>query len=46
MSKRLYLEAMRDIYENTKKIVVDNNLKAVSYLPLTELNKSKSEDVK
>ena len=46
VSKRLYLEAMRDIYESTKKIVVDNNLKAVSYLPLTELNKSKAEDVK
>ena len=49
VSKRLYLEAMRDIYENTKKIVVDNSLKAVSYLPLTELNKgktSKTEDVK
>lgn len=46
VSKRLYLEAMHNIYKNTQKIVVDNNLKAVSYLPLTELNKSKAEDVK
>jgi len=46
VSKRLYLETMRGIYENTKKIVVDNSLKAIPYLPLTELNKNRTENLK
>jgi len=46
VTKRLYLETMGNIYKNTKKIVVDNNLKAVSYLPLTELGKNKAEGLK
>ena len=46
VSKRLYLEAMKDIFKNTKKIVVDDKLKTVSYLPLTELIKNKEENVK
>ena len=46
VTKRLYLETMSDLYKDTKKIVVDNNLKAISYLPLTELGKNKVENLK
>ena len=46
VSKRLYLETMRDIYKSSKKIIVDSNLKTVPYLPLHELNKGKEEAAK
>ncbi|MDR0677221.1 MAG: FtsH protease activity modulator HflK [Holosporaceae bacterium] len=39
VSKRLYLETMRDIYKNANKIIVDSKLKAVPYIPLTEISK-------
>ncbi|MDR0555509.1 MAG: FtsH protease activity modulator HflK [Holosporaceae bacterium] len=42
VSKRLYLEYMRDIYKGVRKIVIDSDVKAVPYLPLTELNKQTS----
>lgn len=41
VSKRLYLETMTSIYSNINKIVIDKGVKAVPYLPLTELNKNK-----
>ncbi len=40
VSKRLYIETMRDIYKNINKIVIDSDVKSVPYLPLTELNKN------
>lgn len=46
LTKRLYLETMSDIYKDAKKIIVDHNVKAVSYLPLTELSKNKTEGSK
>ncbi len=44
VTKRLYLETMSDIYKGAKKIVVDSDLKAIPYLPLTELSKNKMEN--
>jgi membrane protease subunit HflK len=41
ISKRLYIETMRDIYKSVNKVIVDNDVKAVSYLPLTEIAKGK-----
>jgi membrane protease subunit HflK len=42
VSRRLYIENMRDIYKNVNKIIIDSSVKSVPYLPLTELNKVKS----
>ncbi|MDR1236169.1 MAG: FtsH protease activity modulator HflK [Holosporaceae bacterium] len=39
VSKRLYLETMRDIYKNVNKIIIDGDVKSLPYLPLTELDK-------
>ena len=43
VSKRLYLETIQDIYKNNKKIIIDSDLKTISYLPLHELSKNKGE---
>lgn len=45
VSKRLYLETMRDIYKRVDKIIVDGDVKSVSYLPLTEINKNKPKNI-
>lgn len=42
VSKRLYIEAMKKVYGNVNKIVIDSDVKSVPYLPLTELNKAKT----
>jgi membrane protease subunit HflK len=42
ISKRLYIETMKDIYKNVNKIIIDSDVKSVPYLPLTELNKLKN----
>jgi membrane protease subunit HflK len=42
VSKRLYIETMRDIYKDVNKIIIDSDVKSVPYLPLTELNKVKT----
>ncbi|MDR0631708.1 MAG: FtsH protease activity modulator HflK [Holosporaceae bacterium] len=42
VSKRLYIENMRDIYKGVNKIIIDSDVKSVPYLPLTELNKIKT----
>jgi membrane protease subunit HflK len=39
VSKRLYIENMRDILKNVNKIVIDSDVKSVPYLPLTEINR-------
>ncbi|GHT90889.1 hypothetical protein FACS1894122_02240 [Alphaproteobacteria bacterium] len=41
VSKRLYIDTMRDVYKSVNKIIVDDDIKPVSYLPLTEINKNK-----
>jgi membrane protease subunit HflK len=41
VSKRLYIESLRDIFKNVDKMVIDSDVKAISYLPLSELNKVK-----
>ncbi|MDR2682162.1 MAG: FtsH protease activity modulator HflK [Holosporaceae bacterium] len=48
VSKRLYIDTMRDIYRSVNKIIIDDNVNAVSYLPLTEIakNKIKSQNQK
>jgi membrane protease subunit HflK len=42
VSKRLYLETMKDIYKGVNKIIIDSDVKSVPYLPLTELNRLQS----
>lgn len=42
VSKRLYIDTMRDIYSQINKIIVDNDTKTIPYLPLTEISKNKS----
>ncbi|MDR3155963.1 MAG: FtsH protease activity modulator HflK [Holosporaceae bacterium] len=37
VSKRMYLDAMRDIYIGSRKIFIDDGVKVASYLPLSEL---------
>lgn len=39
VSKRLYIDTMKDIYKDIDKIIVDDNVKAVPYLPLNEVIK-------
>ena len=46
VSKRLYLETMRDIYKNVNKIIIGDDVKSVPYLPLTELNKKDQMEAK
>ncbi|MDR1334846.1 MAG: protease modulator HflK, partial [Holosporaceae bacterium] len=41
ISKRMYLDIMRDVYAGSRKIFVDDNIKAASYLPLAELTGSR-----
>jgi hypothetical protein len=45
VSKRLYIETMRDIYRDVNKIVIDSDVKSVPYLPLTELARVKNDKV-
>jgi membrane protease subunit HflK len=45
VSKRLYIETMRDIYKNANKIIIDGDVKSVPYLPLTELSKMNTNRV-
>ncbi|MDR1982518.1 MAG: FtsH protease activity modulator HflK [Holosporaceae bacterium] len=40
VSKRLYIETMRDVYKDVNKIIIDSDIKSVPYLPLTELHKT------
>lgn len=44
VSKRLYLDTMRDVYKKINKIVIDSDVKSVPYLPLTELNKKTNSE--
>ena len=44
VSKRLYIDTMRDIYKKVNKIIVDKDVKAIPYLPLNELNKFKNSE--
>lgn len=44
VTKRLYIDTMKDIYKDIDKIVVDEGVKAVPYLPLNELMKNKSQE--
>ncbi|MDR0968136.1 MAG: FtsH protease activity modulator HflK [Holosporaceae bacterium] len=41
VSKRLYIENIRDVLKTVNKIIIDSDVKSVPYLPLTELNKNK-----
>ena len=41
VSKQLYLEILKDVFKNVDKVVVDSDVKAVPYLPLSELSKAK-----
>lgn len=43
LMKRLYLDTMNNIYKDAKKIIVDSGVKAIPYLPLTELDKNRTE---
>ena len=43
VSKRLYLDTMRDVYKNVNKIIVDSDVKAIPHLPLTEISKKPKE---
>lgn len=45
VKKRLYIDTMRDIFENVDKIVVDEDVKAVPYLPLNEVMRKKSSNI-
>jgi membrane protease subunit HflK len=44
VQKRLYIETMRDIYSGVDKILIDEAVKAVPYLPLNELKKNNPKD--
>lgn len=44
VTKRLYIDTMKDIYKDIDKIIVDESVKAVPYLPLNELIKNKSQE--
>lgn len=46
LTKRLYFDTMNNIYKDAKKIVVDSGVKAIPYLPLTELDKNRTEGSK
>jgi membrane protease subunit HflK len=39
VSKRLYIETMRDIYKDANKIIIDDSIKSVPHLPLTDMMK-------
>jgi membrane protease subunit HflK len=39
VAKRLYIDTMRDIYKRVDKIIVDEDVKSASYLPLTEISR-------
>lgn len=43
VAKRIYLDTMKDIYSNTKKIIVDSNVRMLPYLPLDKLTKNTEE---
>jgi len=45
VSKRLYIDTMRDIYEKVDKIIVDSDVNSIPYLPLTEINKKKAKNI-
>ncbi|MBR1734878.1 MAG: FtsH protease activity modulator HflK [Alphaproteobacteria bacterium] len=44
VSKRLYIDTMKDIYKDIDKIIIDENIKAASYLPLTDILKKKLQN--
>lgn len=44
VSKRLYIETMRDIYKGVNKIIMDADTKSVPYIPLTDLNRIKIKE--
>ncbi|MDR1375250.1 MAG: FtsH protease activity modulator HflK [Holosporaceae bacterium] len=46
VSKRLYIETMRDIYGGVNKIIIDSDVKSVPYLPLTELGSMRKNNSK
>ncbi|MDR0580617.1 MAG: FtsH protease activity modulator HflK [Holosporaceae bacterium] len=41
VSKRMYMENMRDIYKDVNKIIIGKDVKVMPYMPLTELHKNK-----
>ncbi len=43
VTKRLYLDTMKNIYKDIKKIIVDSDVKAIPYLPLSEISKKNEE---
>jgi membrane protease subunit HflK len=47
VSKRLYIENLRDIYKDVSKIIIDDNIKLAPYLPLAEMSKAQTirEDI-
>lgn len=42
VSKRLYIDTMKDIFKDVDKIIVDEDIKAVPYLPINDFMKNKS----
>ena len=40
VSKRLYIDTMRDIYKKANKIIISKDVKTLPYLPLTDLTKN------
>ncbi|MDR2107091.1 MAG: FtsH protease activity modulator HflK, partial [Holosporaceae bacterium] len=44
MSKRLYIETMRDIYKDATKIIIDDDVKSIPHLPLTKVLKIGKEE--
>lgn len=43
VKKRLYIDTVRDIFENVDKVVIDENVKAVPYLPLNEIMRKRAK---
>lgn len=45
VKKRLYIDTMRDIFENVDKVIIDEDVKAVPYVPLNEVMRKSSDDI-
>lgn len=43
VSKRLYIDTMRDIYKNVNKIIIDKDVKTFSHFAVSELQKNLKE---
>lgn len=43
VSKRLYIDTMRDIYKNVNKVIMDDSLKTAPYIAITELMKTSKQ---